>query len=117
MSRRGVNLFLPLFVALVLAMPAVARDAGAKNGKSTSATLDISVPVSLAGKQLKPGTYNITADDARVTLAQNGKVVAEAPVQWKDEPSKARYSKIVTVSAQLKEIHFGGKMRYIEIAD
>ena len=117
MSRRGVNLFVPLFVALVLAMPAVARDAAAKNGKSTSATLDISVPVSLAGKQLKPGTYNITADDARVTLAQNGKVVAEAPVQWKDEPSKARYSKIVTVGDHLKEIHFGGKMRYVEIAE
>ena len=117
MYRRGVNLFVQIFIALVLAMPAVARDAGAKNGKSTSTTLDISVPVSLAGKQLKPGTYNITADDARVTLAQGGKVVAEAPVQWKDESNKPRYSKIVTLGDQLKEIHFGGKMRYVEIAE
>jgi len=117
MSRRGVNLFVPIFIALVLAMPAVARDAGAKNGKSTSATLDISIPVSLAGKQLKPGTYYVTADDAKVTLVQDGKVVAEAPVQWKDESSKPRYSKIVTLGDQLKEIHFGGKMRYVEIAE
>ena len=117
MSRRAVNLFLPLFVALVLAMPAVAGDAGAKNGKSTNATLDISIPLTCAGKQLKPGTYNISADDARVTLALNGKVVAEAPVQWKDEARKPRYSTIVTNGDHLKEIHFGGKMRYIEIAE
>ena len=117
MSRRAVNFFLPLFVALVLAMPAVAADAGAKNGKSTNATLDISIPLTFAGKQLKPGTYSISADDARVTLALNGKVVAEAPVQWKDEANKPRYSKIVTSGDRLKEIHFGGKMRYVEIAE
>jgi hypothetical protein len=38
-------------------------------------------------------------------------------VRWKDETSKAKYSNIVTVGDQVKEIHFDGKMRYVEIAE
>ena len=39
-------------------------------------------------QELKPGTYRVTADDSKVTLTLDGKVVAEAPVQWKDETNK-----------------------------
>ncbi|HKV05163.1 MAG TPA: hypothetical protein VJO53_08675 [Candidatus Acidoferrales bacterium] len=115
MSRRGVYLLVPILVALALAMPLAAREAGTKNGKTTSTTLDVLSAVTLAGKQLKPGMYRVTADDSRVTLEQDGKVVAEAPVQWKDETAKPHYSNIVTVGTEVKEIHFSGKMRYVEI--
>jgi hypothetical protein len=114
MARRGWNLILPILVALLVAMPLAARDA-AKNGKTTIADVDILSTVTLAGKQLKPGTYHITADDSKVTLAMDGKVVAEAPVEWKDETTKPKYSNIVSTDAQVKEIHFNGKMRYVAI--
>jgi hypothetical protein len=114
MARRGLNLIVPIFVALLVAMPLAARDA-AKNGKATSADLEIFSAVTLAGKQLKPGTYHIIADDSKVTVSIGNKVVAEAPVEWKDETSKPRYSNIVSAGDQVKEIHFNGKMRYVAI--
>jgi hypothetical protein len=79
--------------------------------------MDIQNPTSLSGKPLKPGSYRITADDAKVTVEQNGKVIAEAAVQWKDESSKARYTTIVSDERGIREIHFGGRTRYVEIAN
>jgi hypothetical protein len=114
-SRRGFNLFAPILVALLVAMPLAARDNG-KNGKATSTEVDILSSCSLAGKQLKPGTYHVTADDAKVTIEMNGKVVAEAPVTWKDETSKPRNSNIVTNDNTVTEIHFNGKMRFVSIS-
>ena len=115
MARRGFNLFAPILVALLVALPLAARDNG-KNGKATTAEVDILNTVSLAGKQLKPGTYRVTADDAKVTIEMNGKVVAEAPVTWKDETSKPRNSNVITNNDQVTEIHFNGKMRYVSIS-
>jgi hypothetical protein len=115
MSRRGFNLFAPILVALFVAMPLAARDNG-KNGKATTAQVDILSTLTLAGKQVKPGSYRVTADDAKVTLELNGKVVAEAPVTWKDESSKPRSSNVVSTDDQIKEIHFNGKMRYVSIS-
>ena|SRR5579863_1360065 len=116
MSRRKVTSLLPIFIAILLAMPLAARTASANNSKSTNANMDILSQVSLNGKQLKPGSYVVSVDDTKVTLSMNGKVVAEAPVQWKDEASKSRYTNIVASGDQVKEIHFSGKMRYVEIS-
>jgi hypothetical protein len=116
MSRRGVNRVVPVLIALAFLMPFAARVASANGSKATYATMDILTTVSVNGKELKPGTYNVTADDSKVTLTQHGKVVAEARVQWKDENSKPRYSNIVTSGEQVTEIHFGGKMRYVTIS-
>ena len=115
MFRRGLNLFAPILVALLVAVPLAERDNG-KSGKATTAEVDILSACTLAGKQLKPGTYRVTADDAKITVEMNGKVVAEAPVTWKDETSKPRSSNVVTTDDQVKEIHFGGKMRYVSIS-
>jgi hypothetical protein len=114
MSRRGVNQVVRILVVVALAMPLAAR-AFANGSKSTTATMDILNTVSLNGKQLKPGTYTVTADDSKVTVAQNGKVVVEAPVEWKEETSKPHNSNIVTTNDEVTEIHFGGKMRYIQV--
>lgn len=115
MSRRGVNRVVPVLIALAFAMPFAARVASANSKATTSATMDILTAVSLNGKQLKPGTYTVSADDSKVTVAKDGKIVAEAPVQWKDENSKPHYSNIITTGDQVTEIHFGGKMRYVAI--
>jgi hypothetical protein len=115
MARRGTNLMLPILVALLFAMPLAARDAG-KSGKTTIVDVQVLNTITLAGKQLKPGTYTVKADDAKVQLMINGKVVAEAPVEWKDETNKPKYTQIVTTDNQVKEIHFSGKMKYVAIA-
>lgn len=114
MARRGRNLLLPVLVALLFALPLVARDT-AKSENATTTQVDVLSTITLAGKQLKPGSYVVKADDSKVTLLLNGKVVAEAPVEWKDETNKPRYSQIVTTDSQVKEIHFSGKMRYVTI--
>lgn len=113
MYRRGMKQVVRILVVLALAM--AARGVSA-NGSKTSATIDVLSAASLNGKQLKPGTYTVTADDTKVTVAQNGKVMAEAPVEWKEESKKPSNSNIVTNNAEVTEIHFAGKMRYVTIA-
>jgi hypothetical protein len=114
MARRGTNLLLPILVALLFAMPLAARDAG-KSGKPTIVDVEVLNTITLGGKELKPGNYTVRADDTKVQLMVNGKVVAEAPVEWRDETKKPSYSQIVTTDNQVKEIHFSGKMRYVAI--
>lgn len=118
MLHRRMSLALTIAAGLILAIPLAAHAfAPAKNPNATTTTVDIFNAVLLAGKQLKPGTYVVTADDTKVTLALNGKVVAEAPAQWKDRAGKAQNSTVVEIEGKIKQIHFAGKARYLEITD
>jgi hypothetical protein len=113
MFHRGKSFLASLLVALVLAIPlAAAADTGAKPAATITTTMDFLRSVTLGGKQLKPGSYHVKATETTVTLEQNGKVVAEAPVQWKDENRKPIYSNIVSSGDQVTELHFAGKMKY-----
>jgi hypothetical protein len=116
-SRRPLSFVLSALAALVVAMPMMARNASAKNPKGTTATLDIFSAATLGGKQIKPGTYTIQADESTVTILHDGKMLAQAPVQWKDETRKPNASNIVIQNDQIKEIHFGGKMQYVEVME
>lgn len=117
MSRRSLSLALSMLAALAVAMPMMARSASAKNSKATTATMDVLSAATLGGKEIKPGTYTFEVDESTVTILHNGKMVAQAPVQWKDETSKPSSSNIVTENNQIKEIHFGGKMKYAEVTE
>jgi hypothetical protein len=108
---------LGVITIVALVGPATARVALAKNnGDLFKTTMEIRNEVTLDGKQLKPGSYDVKVDGSTVTFLHGGKAVAEAPVQWKDESGKSRDSKIVADSGAVKEIHFIGKTRYVEIA-
>jgi|ERR1700735_5024678 len=113
--RRDLVLGLVFLAGLTLALPALGSDAPAKKSKAIKTTFDILQTVTVAGTQLKPGTYDVTADDTTVTLKLNDKVMVEAPVQWKDQSAKSELSGAVIIGGELKEIHFGGKTRYVEI--
>jgi hypothetical protein len=116
MLHRKTGIALTAMAGLMLAMTVAAyASAPAKDNGKTTETMEIWNAVSLAGTQLKPGSYVVTAADSKVTLALNGKVVAEASVQWKDRASKARSSTIVASDGKIKEIHFAGKARYLEV--
>ena len=116
MAHRRMNLVLTILAALALAMPVVARADDSKTIKSVSrVAVDLHSSATLAGKDLKPGTYQVSADDSKMTISRDGKVVAEVPIEWKDGQGKASYTSVVTDSNQITEVHFGGKARYIAV--
>jgi len=118
MSRRVLTAAFVVLTALALVRLAAARNKTATDSKITIATtVELLSPAMLAGKQLAPGTYEVKADDAKLTLKFKGKVVAEVPVQWKDEQGKAKNSAVVVESDQIKELHFGGKTRFVQVAE
>lgn len=114
MQRMVVKQWLFLFLAIATAVPAFAKIA--KDFKlPLKATLDVAVPASIAGKELKPGSYKVVADESKVTLSQSGKVVAEAPVSWAEADSKEPETDFVLERGAIKEIRFAGKARYVVI--
>jgi hypothetical protein len=94
-----------------------ARSNAAKNSKTgASANIDLLKDASVGGKQLKAGSYNVKADGTTLTFERDGKVVAQAPIEWKDEQGKATYSAVVVYDAIVTEVHFSGKSRYAALA-
>ena len=117
MLHRGRS-FLIAFAALALALPLAARSHTPKQSKSTiRASVELSQDATLAGKQLKAGSYQVRADESTLTLLQKGKVVAEAPIVWKDQAGDTWSSSgVMTDSGAVTEVHFVGKKRYAQIA-
>jgi hypothetical protein len=118
MSRRGIYLVFAVLTVIALALPVAARNDNPTQPKpAVSMSVDLNNAATLGGTQLKPGSYSVKAAGDKVTLQRGGKTIAEAPVQWKDENGKASYSSIVTEGGRIKEIHFSGKSKYVEIAE
>jgi hypothetical protein len=116
MSHRAMSVVLTLLMASILALPMAAQNDTANSTKQVAkANMNFHNATHLAGKELNPGTYTVSADDSKVTLSQRGKTVAEAPIQWKDEQGKAHRSVVVSDGGQVKEIHFAGKRQYVVI--
>lgn len=117
MSRNRTKCVLSILAALALALPLAARSSAGKGSKSTArASMELVTDATVGGKQVKAGTYDVKAGESTLTLMQRGKVVAEAPIEWKDEPSKSQNSTLVIESGAVKEIHFMGKNRYAELS-
>jgi hypothetical protein len=121
MLRHKMNRVLTIiFAALTFALSIATHAAPAKDAKSTvtpvvKTDLALLSPAMLGGADLKPGGYSVIADDAHAKFLKNGKVIAEASVQWKDEGAKRQTNTVVIDGNQIKEIHFGGKTKYVEI--
>ncbi|MGD0403286.1 MAG: hypothetical protein ABSB66_08815 [Candidatus Acidiferrales bacterium] len=120
MSRSKMNGVLTILAALALALSIAAHATPAKDAKSTvtpivKTELRLLSPATLGSTELKAGEYSVTVDDAHARFSRNGKVIAEASVQWKDENAKPQTNAVVVDSNQIKELHFGGKMKYVEI--
>src|SRR5580704_17590487 len=116
MAHRRMNFVMTMLAALALAMPIAARADESKTIKPVShVAVDLHSSATLAGKDLKPGTYQVSADESKMTISRDGKVVAEVPIESKDAQSKASYTSVVTDSNQITEVHFGGKSKYISV--
>jgi hypothetical protein len=121
MLRQKVDRVLTIiFAALTFALSMASHATPAKDAKPivtpvVKTHLRLPMPTTLGGTNLQAGEYSITSDDTHARFLKNGKVIAEAPVQWKDESAKAQTTAIVLDGNQITEIHFGGKMKYVEI--
>ena len=121
MLRHKIDRILPIiFAALTFALSVATHTTPAKDAKSivtpvVKTDLRLSSPATLGGTNLQAGEYSMTADDMHARFLKNGKVIAEASVQWKDESAKPQTNAIVIEGNQITEIHFGGKMKYVEI--
>jgi hypothetical protein len=118
MTRNRTSCVLAMLAILALAMPLAARTNEGKNTKSkVSATVELVKDAVIGGRQVKAGTYDVKVNDTKLTLSRDGKVVAESPIEWKDEQSKSAYSAIVVDGGAIKEVHFNGKTRYARLSE
>jgi hypothetical protein len=87
---------------LALAIPASAR--------TLKQTLILTTSETIGSTQLKPATYDITADDTKMELniLQKGKIIATIPGQWVKIPQKSVSSSVVSTGDKITEIQFGG---------
>ncbi len=116
MEHRRMNFVVTILAALALVIPIAARADDSKTVKPVSrVAVDLHSAATLAGKDLKAGTYQVSADDSKMTISRDGKVIAEAPIEWKDGQSKASYTSVITDSDKITEVHFGGKTKYISV--
>jgi hypothetical protein len=109
-----------IFTVLTFALSMASHATSAKDAKAivtpvAKADMRLATPATLGGTNLQAGEYSITADGAHAKFLKNGKVIAEASVEWKDEGAKPKTTAIFMDGNQIKEIHFGGKMKYVEI--
>ena len=112
MVRRVVFFALPVFVAIALVLSAGARTANANGTNLIKASMELLSAGSLAGIALPAGTYSVSADDSKIMFQANGKMVAEAAIEWKETTNKADMSNLVLDGTNIKEIHFRGQKRY-----
>lgn len=117
MVRKHFAFAASALAAAVLALSLAAGSVNAKSTKTVNVSMDILSATSLGGKSVKPGNYHVIADGSTVTLKDGNKVVAEAPAEWKDADNKASYSSVVMDSNGIKEIHFEGQSRYVEVKE
>jgi len=116
MSRVAIYRLFASVLALALAVSAGVASVSAKETKvvvKTNITL-FSTHI-LAGTKLKAGNYQVVAEESKVTVKKDGKVVAEANAQWMDGQGKAADTSVVTDGNNIREIHFGGQARYVVI--
>jgi hypothetical protein len=115
-SRCRLFRFLAAQVFVAILLLALTRSA---NTEPAEPAVEISLhffhAVTLSGKELQPGIYSLVADSSKVMLKQSGKVVADAPVQWKDGDKKEFANHVVLDGKNIKEIRFAGRTRYIVI--
>jgi hypothetical protein len=116
MSRNTISRFAIAVFAFALAFPVLAAPGTTKGTeKPIRSTITLTSPAMIAGHELKAGDYEVSASGDKVTISQNGKMVAEAPAQWKDAPKPRTSTIVLDANNTIKEIHFGGKDHYVAL--
>ena len=86
---------------------------------TNSVPLQVDHTLTIGNQELKPGAYNLKANDGdnqlTIVRSADGKTVATVPVQWIDLSQKARQSEVLMNEDRIVQIDFDGKTKAIEI--
>jgi hypothetical protein len=71
----------------------------------------VSQSTTIGSTQLKPGSYEIKAEEgqSQLQVLSQGKVVADVPCHWTQLPAKAAASEVEVDNNNVTSIEFGGK--------
>jgi hypothetical protein len=102
-----------LFVALALSISAFPVWAA----HNYSADWNPLEPITIGTTQIKPGQYELKAEEGKSELRvlQGSKVIAAIPVHWKTLPTKTKDTQILTDGGKVTEVQFGGRTEAADI--
>lgn len=110
-----VHLF-ALALLLALAIPAMASPKGARMSNAIAkGQFNVVGGEVISGTTLTPGEYNVVANDSTLSFFRGKKLIAEAPIQWKDAAQKIDQNAIVTDSGKIQEVRFKGQSRSVVV--
>lgn len=78
---------------------------------TNSVSWTVSKDTTLGTTQIKPGDYELKAEDgqAQLDVFSHGKMIAQVPCRWIQLPSKAAASQVEVDNDKVTQIEFGGK--------
>jgi hypothetical protein len=87
---------------LILTMPVSAR--------TYKASLALNKNTTIGSAQLKPGSYEFSADDTKkeLNILEKGKIIATVEGQWVKIPEKSRDSGVDSVDDKITQVRFSG---------
>ena len=81
-----------------------------------SVSWDPMQPSTIGSTQVKPGHYQLRAEEgqSQLQVVQGGKVIATVPCHWTQLPSKPSDTEIKVTNNQVTEVDFGGRTQAIQ---
>ena len=103
-----------LFFALALSVSALPLWAA----HNFSTDWSPSQPITIGTTQIKPGAYELKAEEGKSELQvlQRNKVIATVPIQWTKLPAKSEDSEILTDGTKVTEVEFAGRAEAAQIS-
>ena len=97
-----VKHYLACLTILALAMPMWAH--------TYKESLTFSNNITIGSAQLKPGSYELTADDTKkeLNIVQRGKIIATVQGEWVKIPQKALGSGVDSDGDKITQVRFSG---------
>lgn len=110
-----VHLF-AVSLLLAVAIPAMASPKGAKMSNTLAkGQFALAGGEIINGTALTPGEYKVVANDSTVSFFRGSKLIAQAPIQWKDGTRKIEQNAIVTDAGKIQEVRFKGQNRSVVV--
>jgi len=110
MNVRVRSRFFAAVVATGMAFPVWVTSAT----DSLNKKVHIGANVTVAGKSIKEGDYDLVVSGTQAKLERGGKVVAEVPCTWKPLENKADHDVVLTNGGAVTEIEFKGNTQAID---
>jgi len=110
MSARVRSRFFTALVATAMALPLWVTAAT----DSLHKTVRLGATVTVAGKTLQAGEYDLVVSGNQAKFSSKGKVVAEVPCTWKTLPAKADHDLVLSSGGTVTEIEFKGTTQAID---